>query len=88
MSLPAASVIGSERSFHYIDEKWVHETLEETEAKVLAAHPGVLTFGVDIRFPRCARFVLWASPAEISNDAFEQECKKIREETFDRLCEY
>jgi hypothetical protein len=87
MSSPA-DVIKHQGSRHYSDGKWVSEPLEQTEANVLAAHPGVLTFVVDIRFPRCARFVLWASPAEISNDAFERECKKIRDETFSRLCEY
>lgn len=87
MSDPA-DVIKSESCRDYIDGKWVSVPIEQTEAKVLAAHPGVLTYCVDIRFPRCRCFVLWASPADISNAAFQQECKKIRDETFDRLCEY
>lgn len=87
MSDPA-NAIKRQRSVCLVDGKYMEESLEQTEAKVLAEHPGVLIYRVDITFPRCDRFVLWASPADISDAAFQQECKKIRDETFDRLCEY
>ncbi len=81
-------LIHTERCIYPLNDKWIYETCEETEKRVLLKNPSAHVFYIDITFPRCDRRVLWTDSTNMLKTKFISLCETIRDNIFSRLCEY